>query len=137
VKLTAAHKAGILYLFPVLVILGAWYILLFVGNCPSVHARDTFLYFLNQPSYRQYFWWLLVLPTLCLLLSVAYFSRLPQARIGAFSLFGMGTLLALAAWFTIAPPFALLVSLPLFYTFGICRQHLTNGSAWMPKSGTR
>jgi len=128
---TTNRKAGLLYLLAVLVMLPFWYIILFVHNPPSLNPLDSFLYLLNEPPYRSHFWWLLVLPILCLSLAVAYFSRLAKARAGAFFLFGVGALLALASWLSVSAV-AIFVSLPLFYAFVNCRQHLTNHS-----SGTR
>jgi hypothetical protein len=125
VKLTANNKAVILYLLAVLVILGVWYILVFEGNPAGVNPIDNLLYFLNEPPTQLIFWWLLVFPVLCLLLAAAYFSKWSQTRMGAISLFGVGAVLALAAWWTTPSPVAVLVSLALWYGFVVLRPHLT------------
>jgi hypothetical protein len=91
-KLTTNHKAGLLYVLAVLVMLPFWYIILFTHNPPSLRPSDTFFYLLNEPPFRMHFWWLLVLPMLCLSLAGAYFSHWAQARTGALFLFGVGAL---------------------------------------------
>ena len=123
-KLTASHTASILYLLAALTTLGIWYVLLFTNNSSCSNPIDDLLYFLNEPPSHLIFRWLLVLPVLCLLLASAYFSKLPQTRMGSFGLFGVGTVLALATWLTVAPV-AIFVSLPLWYAFVILRQRLT------------
>jgi hypothetical protein len=124
-KLTANNTAVILYLLAVLATLGVWYILLFVGNPPGANPIDNLLYFLNKPPTQLIFWWLLVLPGLCLLLAAAYYSKWSQTRMGAFILFGAGAALALAAWWATPSPVAALVSLALWYGFVVLRPHLT------------
>jgi hypothetical protein len=123
-KLTANHKAGILYLLPVLALLGVWYILLSIHNPSVVNPVDNFLYLLNTSPYQQNFRWLLALPCLCLLLAISYFSRLAQVQSGALGLLVMGVFLALGAWFTVSTPIAIFVSVPLYYAFINSRQHL-------------
>jgi hypothetical protein len=125
-KLTANHSAGILYLLAGLTILGMWYAPIFIHNPPSITPQDNLLYFLGESAYRRTFQWLFVLPVLCLLLAFAYFSKWTQTRIGTFSLFGMGVVLAFAAWLTAASWVAIFVSLPLWYGFITVRQHQTS-----------
>jgi len=124
-KLTANNTAVILYLLAVQATLGVWYILLFVSNPPCVNPIDNLLYFLNEPPTQLIFLGLLVLPVLCLLLAAAYFSKWSQTRMGAFSLFGAGAALVLAAWWFTPSPVAVLVSLALWYGFVVLRPHLT------------
>lgn len=130
-KLTENRAAGILYLLATLASVGIWYVLLFMHNRPCANPLDNLLYFLNEPPSRLIFRWLLILPGVCLLLAAAYFSKWSQTRTGAFSLFGVGAVLALSAWFTVSLV-AVFVSLPLWYGFAILRPHLTHHS-----SGTR
>ena len=127
-NLTANRKTGLLYLLAALVMLPFWYIILFMYYPPSLTPLSSFLYLLSEPSYRQHFWWLLVLPVLCLLFAAAYFYGLAQTRLGAYSLFFGGAILAFATWFTTSAV-AIFVSLPLWYAFTICRQqHLIHSS---------
>ena len=130
-KLTANRTAGILYLLATLATLSIWYVLLFMHNPPGINPLGNLQYFLNEPPFQWIFRWLLVLPVLCLLLAAAYFSKWSQTRTGAFSLFGVGGLLALSAWFTptsVASSVAVFVSLPLWYGFVMLRPHLTHHS---------
>ena len=132
-KLTANNSAVILYLLAVLSTLGIWYILLFVSNPPCVNPIDNLLYFLNEPPSRLIFWGLLVMPVLCLLLAIAYFSKWSQTRMGGFSLFGAGAALAFAAWWASPSPGAVLVSFALWYGFVVMKPHLTRRSSGTPQ----
>lgn len=126
--------AGALYLLPVFAVSAIWYVLLFVGN-PSTHApANSFSSFLNGQSDETIWlrWMLVGFPLLCLLLSAAYWSRIPKARLGGMILFCAGVLLAVAAWGTINPGLAGLVSAPLFFAFEEVRRHLTPHSTGTP-----
>ena len=124
-KLTASNTAVVVYLLAVLATLGIWYVLLFVSNPPGTNPIDNLMFFLNEPPTQLIFWWLLVLPVLCLLLAAAYYSKWSQTRTGAFSLFGTGAALALAAWWSTPSPVAALVSLALWFGFAVLKPHLT------------
>ena len=124
-KLTANNAAAIVYLLSVLATLSFWYILLFVSNPPGINPMDNLLFFLQAPRTQLIFWCLLVLPVLCFLLAVAYYSKWSQTRMGAFSLFGAGAALALAAWWSTPSSVAVLVSLALWFGFAVLKPHLT------------
>ncbi len=124
-KLTENNLAVIFYLLAALATLGYWYIILFVGNPPNVKPIDNFLHLLNEPRNQLIFWWLLVSPSLCILLAAAYFSKWSQTRMGAFSLFGAGAVLTFASWWFYRSAEAIFVSLALWSGFLILRPHLT------------
>jgi len=126
-KLTASNTAAIVYLLAALATLSFWYVLLFVSNPLGITPMDNLLYFLNEPPTQLIFWWLLALPVLCFLLAAAYYSKWSQTRIGAFSLFGVGAALALAAWWW--PSFiTVFISLALWFGFAVLKPHLTQYS---------
>jgi hypothetical protein len=129
---------GALYLLPAFAVVGIWYALLFVGNPIARTPIDAVSYFLSdQTNEAVWFRWMLVgFPLLCLSLSIAYFSRIPRVRVGALVLFCAGILLALAAWGTVNPGLAGLVSAPLLFACKEVRRHLTPHSTGTP-SGDR
>jgi len=115
---TSAHrKAALLYVLPVLAVLGIWYLLLFTGNTPASSASSTFVFMVTEGAGPYWFRWLLVLPLLCVALGVAHVSPVATSRTGAVVLLALGSALAVAAWVTVAHEIALFVSLPLVYGF--------------------
>lgn len=129
-KITSNSMAAILYLLAAMVVLAIWYILLFVNTPPCARPIGSLLYFLNEPPTQLIFRWLLVLPVLCFLLAAAYSSKWSLTRSGAFSLFGVGVVLALAAWRSSPSPVAVLVSLALCCGFVVLKPHLTLHLKW-------
>lgn len=123
-KLTASNTAAIVYLLAALAMLSFWYVALFVSNPIGITPMDNLLYVLNEPPTQLIFWWLLVLPVLCFLLAAAYYSKWSQTRIGAFSLFGVGAALALAAWWSSPSSIDVFISLALWFGFTVLKPHL-------------
>ena len=128
---------GMLYLLPAFAVIGIWYVLLFVGNPTADTPIDAITYFLSDKTNETawFLWPLVVFPLLCLLLSIAYFSRVPRARVGTLFLFFAGVSLALAAWITTNSGLAGLVSAPLFLAFKEVRRYLTPHSAGTSSGG--
>jgi hypothetical protein len=131
-KFSTNSIAGLLFLFPVLGVFGIWYIILFMDNPTCVNSLESFRYFLTEPPHSMLFRWLLVLPILSLTFSGLHFSRIAQSRLGSIGLFSLGVLLAIATWLTVQV-IAILVTLPLIYSFKNMREHLTRRSSGMPQ----
>lgn len=123
-KLTASNTAAIVYSLAALATMSFWYVLLFLSNPVGITPMDNLLYFLNEPPHQLIFWWLLALPVLCFLLAAAYYSKWSQTRMGAFSLFGVGAALALAAWWW-SSFITVFISLALWFGFVVLKPHLT------------
>jgi len=119
-------KAALLYVLPVLALLGMWYLLLFTGTTSASSPGSTLLFLLTEGPKPNWFRWLLLLPLLCAVLAAAHVSRLTRTRSGSVLLLVIGSGLAAAAWVTVAPEIALFVSLPLVYGF------LGAKSMWRP-----
>jgi len=128
---------GTLYLLPVFAVIGIWYVLLFVGNPTTDTPIEAITYFLSEKTDETawFRWSLAGFPVLCLLLSIAYFSRVPRARVGTLFLFCAGVSVALAAWTTVNSGLAGLVTAPLFLAFKEVRRHLTPHSTGTPNGG--
>jgi len=123
-KMNANTKAALLYLLPVVAVFGIWYALLFDARSPGATPEYVFMSVLTEGPRLLWFRWLLVLPGLCLVLAVAYLSRLSSSRIGATALLALGATLAGAAWLTVASEIALFVSLPLVYGFVVAKKQM-------------
>lgn len=126
-KLTASNTAAIVYSLAALATLSFWYVLLFLSSPVGITPMDNLLYFLNEPPNQFIFWWLLALPVLCFLLAAAYYSKWSQTRMGAFSLFGVGAALALAAWWW-SSFITVFILLALWFGFAVLKPHLTQNS---------
>lgn len=130
-KLAANNTAAIVYLLAALATLSFWYVVLFVSNPIGITPMDNLLYVLNEPPTQLFFWWFLVLPVLCFLLAAAYYSNWSKTRTGAISLFGAGTALALASWWSVHSSIAVFNSLALWFGFAVLKPHLTQHSRGM------
>jgi hypothetical protein len=116
----ANKKIGICYLLPVIGILIMWYVVLLKANPPGITPKGSLIFLLTQGPRLWFFRWLLVLPTLCVLLATAYFSSIPKTRLGYSALITVGIALALAAWLTVSVDIAVCTTLPLVYSlFGV------------------
>jgi len=123
----SAHtKAALLYVLPVLAVLGIWYLLLFAGTPSASSPRSTLAFVLTEGAQPWWFRWLLVLPALCVALGAAHLSRVAHTRAGSLWLFVLGSALSVAAWLTVAWEIAVFVSLPLLYGFLGARAHRTS-----------
>ena len=117
--------AAVTYLVPAATVGGIWWILLTVGNTPKSGPSDMLRYLLFEAPEAPLFWWLVVLPTICLLLSGAYFSSVAQGKTGAIALCSVGFVLAVAAWLLSDWTIALFVTLPLLFSVPTVKCHLT------------
>ncbi|MDA8094636.1 MAG: hypothetical protein M0T84_12165 [Betaproteobacteria bacterium] len=121
-KLSPSKKAALLYVFPILALVGMWCVVLFVANPPASTPVSLLAFLLTESPCSAQLQWLLVLPALCVALSAAYSSRLPHTRAGALALLSLGVVLAVAAWLTVTPKVAFFVSLPLLYGFSTVKE---------------
>lgn len=120
-KFTPRTLAGLLYLLPGAAILGAWWILLFVGTSPGVGGLDTLRFVLSEGPRPDWFLWFLVLPFLFFLLAAAHLSRVAAIPAAPASLFALGLALAVASWLTLSAELALFATLPLLPAFQAMR----------------
>jgi hypothetical protein len=128
-RMTPERMAGITYLVPVVAMGAIWYALLFVGNPPG-HGPEGFLRFAFADSpERMFFWWLALLPALCLLLAFGYFSAAATKIVGAITMLGIGIAVALAAWFTLDWTIATFATMPLLFSGERVKWHLTHRSS--------
>lgn len=104
-----------LYVLPVVAVLGVWCILLFVADGPAT-PRNIFEYLLIEAPERHWFNWLLAAPVLWSALAAAYLTPLATRRAGNIALLGIGGSVAVAAWLTLSFEIALFASLPILYT---------------------
>lgn len=106
-----------LYAFPVLAVLGIWYVLLFDAD-GSATPRGILTYVLTEAPERQWFHWLLAAPVLWATVAIAHLTPVAARRTGSVALNCAGACLALVAWFTLTFSIALFASLPLMYAAG-------------------
>lgn len=123
-KFSAHQKAALLYLLPVLAVVGVWVILLFSGNPASPSPLSTLRFALTEGPKPSLFQWFGALPLLCLILAAAHISRVTRTRVGPQVLFALGLCLAVATWVTVVPEIAIFVSLPLVYGFLAAKEAL-------------
>lgn len=116
-SLRAGRKAALLYLVAAAAMLGILGTLLFSGESHTSTPSAILLFVFVEGPDPHWFRWLAMLPVLCLALSASYLSRRLSSRFGAVWLLAAGTLLSVAAWFTVTPELALFVTLPLSYGF--------------------
>ena len=123
IRLAPHVVAGWLFGMAALIFVPFWYITLFVaipGNFTVWEfVKDELRYFFSSanPNFWMYVW-LVALPVLCVLMSVAYLSNVTRTKNMRLVLFGLGVLLAIAAF---ALPtkidFGVFVALPLIWGF--------------------
>src|SRR5258706_349345 len=90
--------ASTTYVVPVAAVAGIWYILLFMHNGPNANYGEMLQTWFVEVPERGIFWWLAILPALCLALSIAYLSPISTRKVGAIALALIGTSVAVAAW---------------------------------------
>jgi hypothetical protein len=105
--------ASVTYVLPVAAIAGIWYILLFMHNGPNRNYGEMLHAWLVEVPERGIFWWLVLLPALCLALSIAYLSPIPRRKAGAIALALVGIAVAVAAWWVFDSSIAIFVTIPL------------------------
>jgi hypothetical protein len=127
-KWTPERIASVGYTLPIFVVGGIWYILLFRHNAPNPdYGEMLHTWFVEAPE-RQFFWWLALMPSLCLVLSAAYLSPIASRRAMALMLSVVGVAASIFAWIVFDPSIAIFVTLPLL--FSVPRAwHLTIGAA--------
>ena len=103
IRLAPHVVAGWLFGLAALTFAPFWYITLFLDIPRNFTVwewvKDQLGYFFSSSS--PYFWiyfWLAVLPVLCVLMSVAYLSKVTRTKNIRISLFGVGVLLAIGAF---------------------------------------
>lgn len=116
-RVKAGTKAGLLYLLPTVTVCGIWYVLLAADSSPTSSAGATLMFVLSDGPNPYWFRWLVALPVLCLVLCVAYLSRVSATRVGSACLFAAGLALSTAIWLTVAHEVALFATLPLLHGF--------------------
>jgi hypothetical protein len=115
-KWTPERIAGAAYVLPALATGGIWYVLLFMHNPPEPNYGEMLrTWFIEIPE-RRFFWWLVLLPALCLTLAAAYFSPIARKKVGAAVLCTLGIVTAAAAWLAFDSSIAIFVTLPLLFT---------------------
>ena len=115
-KWTPENIASVTYVLPVAAIAGIWYILLFMHNGPNPNYGEMLQAWLVEVPERGIFWWLVILPALCLALSAAYLSPISRRRAGAIALALIGISVAVAAWWVFDSSIAILVTIPLLFS---------------------
>ena len=86
------------------------FILLFFANPPNVSAGDMLRTALFESAHRGFYWYLVVLPLLCVLLAAAYLTPFATRKRMAVALWIAGVALAVATWFTALVPVAFLAT---------------------------
>jgi len=124
-KWTPERKAGIGYVLPVLAVAAVWYILLFTSNPPNPNYREMLETWFFQVPERRFFWWLALLPAVCLALALAYLSPLAEQKWAAVVLCAAGIAAAVATWLMFDASIAIFVTLPLLFSVPRAKWHLT------------
>src|SRR4051794_40136574 len=114
-KWTDARIASALYVLPVLAVAGIWYILVADGKLSLSEFEALFREMMVESLDRRFFWWLIVLPALCLALSLAYLSTWGSSKKGAISLLIAGCVVALGSWLRFDSSIAVFVTVPLIF----------------------
>jgi hypothetical protein len=123
--LDSPHKiAGLLSLLAALLVLGMWYIFLFVATPSNISATNaavgTLEYVLSSENpYRVYFVWLLVAPVIAIALGVAYLWGPPRSKGVATTMFVLSLALGLSAFYFANWSLGLFIALPSYWGF-IC-----------------
>ena len=109
--------AGWLFVVPALLVAGIWYTYLFVGIPDNFtvweSVKDQLHWtFSDENAHLWVFVWLVALPVLCLLMSVAYLTNVARSRNGRIGLFSAGLALAIASIVTTSWDFSIFVALP-------------------------
>jgi hypothetical protein len=120
--------ASLTYVLPIAAVGGIWYILLFMYNGPNPNYGEMLHAWLIELPERGLFWWLVILPALCLALSIAYLSPVPRRKSGAIALAVIGASVAVAAWWVFDAAIAIFVTIPLIITIPRA-WHLTTRSS--------
>jgi hypothetical protein len=127
-KWTDARIASALYVLPILAVAGIWYILVTDGKLSFAEFEALFREMMVDSYDRRFFWWLILLPALCLGMSLAYLSTVGSSKKGALALLGAGFIVALASWLRFDSSIAIFATLPLVFGWRVARRHLTTRS---------
>ncbi len=114
--------AGWLYVVPVALVAGVWFIYLFVAM-PENHTvwqsatgqlRHTFS---DANPQAWWFAWMIALPATCTMLSVAYLFKAPRSRGGRVGLFACAVALGIATFVLNDLGLAVFVALPVLWGY--------------------
>lgn len=109
--------AGWLFVAPALLVAGIWYVYLLVGIPDNFTVWESVIAqlhwtFSDENAHIGMFVWLVALPALCILMSVAYLTNVARTRNGRIGLFSAGVALAIASFVTVSWDFSIFVALP-------------------------
>jgi len=119
--------AGLLSLLAALLVLGVWYILLFVAQPAGVSAIEsaaaTARYVLfEEPSSRRWFIWLAIVPIVSIVIGVCYLLGVARTKGFAITLFILAAGLGASSFVLFDWSLALWVALPSYWGFICVRQ---------------
>jgi len=102
---------------PALLVAGIWCVYLFVGIPDNFTVWESVKgqlhwTFSDENAHIWMFVWLVALPALCILMSVAYLTNMARTRNGRIGLFSVGVALAIASLVTVSWDFSIFVALP-------------------------
>ena len=119
--------AGLLSLLAALLIMGVWFILLFVakpeGTSIIESAVDTARYLLiEEQSTRNWFIWFAILPVLSIAIGVTYLLGVARTKAMAITLFILASMLGVSSFFLFDWRLAISVALPSYWGLLCVRQ---------------
>jgi len=122
-----SRVAGLLSLLAALLVLGVWFILLFVAQPEGVSAIESAIgtarYVLfEEQSTRRWFIWLAIVPVLSITIGVCYLLGLARTKGFAITLFILAAALGASSFVLFDWSLALWVALPSYWGFLCVRQ---------------